>query len=351
MTLTEEQKQRIEQNRLAAIRRREELAKQRAQAAAPQPPPSVQPNRNLTVNNQRLNQPTGNNPTTNLPTNSNGINRQFVNSASSNSNQPKYTFNRIANAVANVGQNSRPNPQTNNQLTNRSNFNQPPNRQPSNNPPASYGSNSAATSFAVPSANQPNRPSVNQNSSVYQNSNPNSNQNSNQTSNYITPAKRPAGSSDNLRESDKRLKTGPQTKSPYEQVMSKAQTIEIKFYLLNNKEFYIDFPFNQRLINEIKALNQARFERTKKVWIFRLENYQETLDKLAAIKLDRLIIKLGEGFPKHVLEILEDSLRYDTIKVDLESKPTLKNVLKRLFPYQKEGVIFGVKREGNLASE
>ena len=68
---------------------------------------------------------------------------------------------------------------------------------------------------------------------------------------------------------------------------------------------------------------------------------------MAAIKLDRLIVKLGEGFPKNVLDILHDSLRYDTIKVDLEAKVNLKNVLKRLFPYQREGVIFGVKREGN----
>lgn len=320
--LTQEQRQKIEQNRLAALRRREELAKQRAQATSN---PSSHSNPPLTTSNKTN--------TTNPSTNSTGIHRQPQPNDPSSNQQPKYSFNRLnANAVSNVGQKSNP---SNNQLANRPNYNQPPISEPANHRPASYGSNTV-TSFPAPSTNQARQPH-NQIGSRPSNG---------QSNSYITPAKRPAGS-DN-QQADKRLRTGLQaTKSPYEQILSKAQSIEIKFYLLNNKEFYIDFQFNQRLKDEVKRLNPVRFDTIRKVWIFKLENYQEVLDKLAAIKLDRLIVKLGEGFPKNVLDILHDSLRYDTIKVDLEAKVNLKNVLKRLFPYQREGVIFGVKREGN----
>lgn len=55
MTLTDEQKQKMERNRLAALRRKEELRRQRAQAAASQPPPSAQPNRDLNLNKQPSN--------------------------------------------------------------------------------------------------------------------------------------------------------------------------------------------------------------------------------------------------------------------------------------------------------
>ena len=384
--LTEEQRRRIEANKQAALKKRDELARQRAQAAnKPIGQSTNQPNRNLTVSsttnvgttnyqpnsssilprqtplnnpinqlnrNQTATNQTANNQTatnqnqhnhnltatnqnqTNKQTNSNGVHAQ---AQSSNPTQTfRYSFNRInANAVSNVAQNSR----TNQPSVNSTNRPNPPARQPTNNPSASYGSNTA--SFAIPSTNQPNRLGVNQINNRQPNSIPKNSQNS-----YITPAKRPAGPNDY--QTDKRLKTGPQAKSPYEQVMSKAQTIEIKFYLLNNKEFYLDFRFNQRLIDEIKKLHPVRFHVTKKVWIFKLEKYEELLIQLRGIRLDRLDIKLGEGFPSNVQDILKDSLRYDTIKVNLEMK-ICPEMLKRLFPYQKEGVIFGVKREGKNA--
>ena len=328
--LTEEQKQRIEQNRLAAIRRKEELARQRAQSNGL---PSNQPNRNTTASNPNATvsnpKPTNNSTTSNgvhrppqpNPTNSNGIHAQpqlgATNSASTA--QSKYTFNRInANAVLNRPNSNPPNP--------------PLNRQQPNHPTASYGSNTAAASFAIPSANRP----ANQN----QGNPPNGNQNSN----YITPAKRPAGPNDH--QVDKRLKTGAQAKSPYEQIMGKVQTVKIEFSLLSNREFYVDFKYNQKLVDEVRRLKSARFDGAQKKWAFKLEHYEEIMSALPKIKLDRLTVQLGEGFPKDVLDLLEDSLKYNQIKVNLEANRNVKVILNRLFPYQKEGVMFGVRREG-----
>lgn len=353
MALTEEQRQRMEQNRLAALRKREELARQRAQSNG-QPP--NQPNRTTTAINSNAGNPTASNqnkttsnpntgnPTasnqnrpavinqTNSstvsngvprptpqpnPTNSNGIRAQPQLSSTTSTTQPKYSFNRInANAVQN-----RPNP---------------PYRQPPNNPTASYGNNTAS-SFAIPPANRP----ANQIRSNPPNNPPNASLNS---SSYITPAKRPAGPNDH--QADKRLKTGVQAKSPYEQIMTKAQTVKIEFSLLNNREFCADFKYHVKLVEEVRKLKGARFDGTQKKWAFKLEDYEEITKALGAIKLDRLTIQLGEGIPKNVRDILADSLKYNQVKVDLGVNKYLPRVLERLFPYQKEGVMFGVRREG-----
>lgn len=354
MALTEEQRQRMEQNRLAALRKREELARQRAQSNG-QPP--NQPNRTTTAINSNAGNPTASNqnkttsnpntgnPTASNqnrpavinqtnnsstisngvprptpqpnPTNSNGIRAQPQLSSTTSTTQPKYSFNRInANAVQN-----RPNP---------------PYRQPPNNPTASYGNNTAS-SFAIPPANRP----ANQIRSNPPNNPPNASLNS---SSYITPAKRPAGPNDH--QADKRLKTGVQAKSPYEQIMTKAQTVKIEFSLLNNREFCADFKYHVKLVEEVRKLKGARFDGTQKKWAFKLEDYEEITKALGAIKLDRLTIQLGEGIPKNVRDILADSLKYNQVKVDLGVNKYLPRVLERLFPYQKEGVMFGVRREG-----
>jgi hypothetical protein len=114
--------------------------------------------------------------------------------------------------------------------------------------------------------------------------------------------------------------------------------------LLNNREFYLDCKFNQKFQDEIKKMN-FRFDYNKKVWIAKLENYKEIVEKLKSIKLDRYDIKYGKPIPDKVLTLLEGTLKYDECKVSLT--PTLKQeFVDRLFPYQREGVKFGIKRDG-----
>ena len=282
MSLTEEQKLRMEHNRLAALKRREEKQKERNQS-------------NLLISNAS-NQ------------SNNKINNQI-------NNKSGYSINRGIQSLNVQQQNSTS--RLNQTTTNNSNANYLGNKSNANN------SNSTSMTNIMPYNQQ-------------------------QQNNFITPAKRPTTDQNNL--NDKRMKTSDQVKSPYEQIMGKPKIIlPIEFKLLNNREFFIDFKYNQQFINEIKKIN-VRFDFKKKIWVLKLENYKTDLEKLKLIKIERTEIKFGEGFPDHVLSTLADTLKYDEMKIRLEDNQFLNasstNMLERLFPYQKEGVKFGVRREG-----
>lgn len=357
--LTQEQKDRIERNRLAALARKAELAKQRGQI----PNQSINNQSTVTSSVTNLN---SNNSATNTSSANNRV--QAVSSSKNNQqnstpNQPatglKYNFKTAINQSANSSSFGTTNQSTANSSSNSTNqhLNVNSNKQPINRP--NNQANATVTSnqlngfnnnksdyFIKPNQNSNlNRAGSSSNMTQIMNHNKFQNQNQNQNNNFITPAKRPSENSS----FEKRLKTdNPQVKSPYEQVMDKSiPNFKIEFKLLDNREFYLDFRYNSKLVEAIRKIKSPRYDPTNKKWIFRLQDYKEVLESVRKLRIERVKIELGEGFPDDLLKLLEDSLQYNKVKVLLEEKLT-REFIGQLFPYQKEGVRFAIKREGRV---
>lgn len=161
---------------------------------------------------------------------------------------------------------------------------------------------------------------------------------------FVTPNKRPGESLD---QAIAEKRPNVQAKSPYDVIKNHSITFEIEFKLISNREFYLDFKYSSKLIDAVKKFPSARYDAKNKRWVFKLENYKDICSELKKLKIDRLNLKIKSGIPENVLTILQSTLELDEIKVELTSRiPS--DVLEKLFPYQREGIKFGVRREGRL---
>lgn len=358
MTLTAEQKAMIEQKRQAALRRREEKARERALLAANQPQANHQPQSNCQPQTSSINRTTNiTSSTTNVQQQQNSAAQPRFNQTANNPQFRTNQMNSTATSTTTTNQSSR--------VTNftSSTFKQPTvvNNQPSsrmngnpmsNNTNANYMNNSFRTNPSTATT-------LNQNSNYYNRMNQQaSHSNFNKTNStsktqpapwqqstsyFITPTKRPSEQTD---QGSKRQNV--EAKSPYEQVMDRSIPImEISFKLINNREFYLDFRFSSKLIDAVKKFQSARYDAVNKRWVFKLEHYKEICDALKKLQIDRLKLKINPGFPDNVLTILQDTLKYDEMKVNLEEKIS-HSVIEKLFPYQREGIKFGIRREGKV---
>ena len=132
----------------------------------------------------------------------------------------------------------------------------------------------------------------------------------------------------------------------------------IHFQIISKLTFSIEFVPEQCITEEIEQiiiLNGAYFEQDMKIWLAPFSEYEKIKESLNPFKDDYHIIKI----PEFVLKVIENT-NYTklTVAEDNESKEIIdytsddtnkkliemlpKHLLNALFPFQKEGINFGI---------
>ena len=133
----------------------------------------------------------------------------------------------------------------------------------------------------------------------------------------------------------------------------------IHFQIISNLTISIEFVPEQCITEEIEQIiisNGAYFEQEMKIWLAPFSEYEKIRESLNQFKNDYNIIKI----PEFVLKVIEN-MNYTklTVAEDNESKEIIdyssddtnpkllemlpKHLLNALFPFQKEGINFGIK--------
>lgn len=123
-----------------------------------------------------------------------------------------------------------------------------------------------------------------------------------------------------------------------------AQVLKGKCVLLKPDTFSIDVGYHSALIEFFKRQKTRSYDAAKKVWSFKLEEYDSIVKGLYEFQPDIEV----DGFPRYILDVFGPQVKEpDKVpEADLSSVPAgLVNTLKA---FQREGVNVAIHRKGRL---
>jgi len=265
-------------------------------------------------------------------------------------NQPKP--NQSNSTIARPNQStttSNPTSSTNLQLAGANALNTPSKSTFSNNPPTNLNNtNQMNPNSRLPSMVRSNNINFNKNNSTSEmtqlkpfNKHP-------QQTVFTTPGKRP--NEENILVEKKRQKSpydqrlNQSLSSPPTNVSKRPVKVIVRFKLIDNEKFSLNFKYNAKLIQVVKTYESASYDSLNRQWVYNLKFYQKIDQSLRKLYVNGLELKIETGIPHRVITLLADTHKYNEMNVNLEDK--IKSIVGKLFPYQREGVKFAVKREG-----
>jgi len=123
---------------------------------------------------------------------------------------------------------------------------------------------------------------------------------------------------------------------------SQPRIIKGSCSLISTSRFELDVSYHKQLIDLVKTVGSAQYNATKKSWTFNISDHDLLHQKLRCLKPEVEISNL----PHWILQTFSKPRDLTPALVDLSSiDPYL---LENLMPFQKEGIKYGVSREGRV---
>ncbi|KPM08552.1 SWI/SNF subfamily A-like protein [Sarcoptes scabiei] len=104
------------------------------------------------------------------------------------------------------------------------------------------------------------------------------------------------------------------------------------------------FDYETKIINVLKNFSSKQWDPISKKWSLSIEDYTEIINRLKSIESKDIEIKYENLIPDLVIKAIADNAARSK-KIDLSEKFD-SEFIKTLYPYQREGIIFGIQREG-----
>uniref|UniRef100_T1IRL8 SWI/SNF-related matrix-associated actin-dependent regulator of chromatin subfamily A-like protein 1 n=1 Tax=Strigamia maritima TaxID=126957 RepID=T1IRL8_STRMM len=126
-------------------------------------------------------------------------------------------------------------------------------------------------------------------------------------------------------------------------VQNTTKLIKAKCVLMSNERFVVVVGYHQQLIEVFKTIPTRMFDIKTKNWSFDLKVHNQLIQNLHPLKSEVLIAPL----PGHVLRIF-NSVAPAKVTSDTELLKLDLTIKEALMTFQREGVLFGISREGRL---
>ncbi|KAL7076057.1 hypothetical protein ACQ4LE_004562 [Meloidogyne hapla] len=131
-------------------------------------------------------------------------------------------------------------------------------------------------------------------------------------------------------------------------------TVDFKFYLLSAERFKLEFhPYDSSIPSVLKEIASRSYDSTNKIWSFQLKDYELVKRKLNQLRSKNILAKFDE-IPLGVRKLFLDKI--SPCNSELSSNEASSSYLEKadpkivetLFPFQRSGVSFGIRRGGRL---
>ncbi|XP_012285724.1 SWI/SNF-related matrix-associated actin-dependent regulator of chromatin subfamily A-like protein 1 [Orussus abietinus] len=116
-----------------------------------------------------------------------------------------------------------------------------------------------------------------------------------------------------------------------------------KCYMISEVTFAIETDsFHQPLIDIYKSIPSKSYDLITRIWSFHISDYELLMEKLLQFRPNVCIA----GLPKIVMQTFmnNSNIKCDMERIDLSSVDPV--LLQKLFPFQLEGVCFGISKKG-----
>lgn len=147
----------------------------------------------------------------------------------------------------------------------------------------------------------------------------------------------------NTPQSDRSSHTNqPQQQQPKVAPIFRSPPTRVKISLFKPSRLLINFPFKENIIHEIKNLKTAKYDPKERKWTIDVSDYAkliEALNKLGGVEID------SDSVPPRVVSLIQSHSEIRDVQVDLKDKFD-DSFLDKLYPFQREGIKFGIQRNG-----
>lgn len=125
------------------------------------------------------------------------------------------------------------------------------------------------------------------------------------------------------------------------------QCLKITFKLESSKCISVEYPFCIAMNNVMKLFRTAVFDQKNKRWKICISEYLPLVKKLNDLKKSgELVTSIAtESVPSSVVSLIVNGSTANDKEIDLTEKLD-EEMIKKMFPFQREGVKFGIRRQG-----
>ncbi|XP_069705432.1 SWI/SNF-related matrix-associated actin-dependent regulator of chromatin subfamily A-like protein 1 isoform X2 [Periplaneta americana] len=123
---------------------------------------------------------------------------------------------------------------------------------------------------------------------------------------------------------------------------SKEEVVTGHCRLLSRQRFCVVVPYHAQLIDIFKSINSKSYDPKEKTWNFALEDYDTLMKKLKDLQG---AVSIG-AFPANILKIFRDAPCKQQCFDNMDLSRIDQTLLDALMPFQREGICYGVSRNG-----
>ncbi|TKR77705.1 hypothetical protein L596_018627 [Steinernema carpocapsae] len=127
----------------------------------------------------------------------------------------------------------------------------------------------------------------------------------------------------------------------------KVVSISVTICPINTERFKVIFmPFHNDIVEALKKVSSRSYDHESRCWMFSMKDYQTAKKVLKELQSVRTTIS---DIPDYVLRAF-DNVKKNTAKIEEEKlvEKVGKTLYNKLFPYQREGLKFGVEKSGRV---
>ncbi|CAK5102848.1 unnamed protein product [Meloidogyne enterolobii] len=131
-------------------------------------------------------------------------------------------------------------------------------------------------------------------------------------------------------------------------------SVDFKFYLLSSERFKLEFhPFDSSIPLKLKEIPSRNYDSANKIWNFLLKDYEVVKNKLNQLRSKNVLAKFDE-IPLGVRKLFLDKISPRNLEPSSSESSSScldkadPKIVETLFPFQRSGVSFGIRRGGRL---
>ncbi|RWS25243.1 SWI/SNF subfamily A-like protein [Leptotrombidium deliense] len=130
-------------------------------------------------------------------------------------------------------------------------------------------------------------------------------------------------------------------------IRNELKKVDVKLLLQSKNRVSLHFPFDRDILNAVKQIPTSIYIPETKIWTFDISVYREIIETLSGLKKLNIKIEFSDRVPSSVIVALKQQRTQSEMNIDLSQKLNAK-FISDMYDFQKEGVQFGISRNGRV---
>ncbi|OTF71458.1 SWI/SNF subfamily A-like protein [Euroglyphus maynei] len=123
------------------------------------------------------------------------------------------------------------------------------------------------------------------------------------------------------------------------------KTAKISVKLLDKSRFLVELAYEEEIIKKFKRYETRQYDPVKKTWSFSLKEFSQFMTDMKELNRKNLTIVFEKSLSEALIKTLIENQNMRKIPIELTERLE-SDFYDKLYPYQREGIKFGIQRDG-----